>query len=102
MTINQLLAMLADRKITLRLEGGRLKYRAPTGALTPDLREAVSQHRPKIIDRLATTRNGKAHGEHACVHIFSQDWVDQPLGDGRIRSTCRLCGRFIGYRPEDC
>ena len=101
MSFDQLLTKLADRQITLTLEGGRLMYRAPTGVLTPDLREAISQHRQTIIARLTTLQNGKTNGTPTCIHVFPGNWIDHLPRNGRIRTACRLCGRFIGYRQQD-
>ena len=101
MTVDQLLAALAELRITLTVMGDQIKYRGPTGTLTPDLREAISQCREEIIARLTTPKNGKIRGEVKCIHVDPLLWIGEPSRNGRIRSTCPRCGRFVGYRPSD-
>lgn len=36
-------------------------------------------------------------GEHS--HIDSGNWIDEPPRGGFIRTCCKLCGKFVGYRP---
>ncbi len=35
-------------------------------------------------------------------HNNPANYIDVPLStpDGRIRTTCRICGKWIGYRTE--
>ena len=27
------------------------------------------------------------------------DWINEPQSDGRVRTACKVCGRFVGYGP---
>jgi len=47
--LKELLAELRQRKIKLWVEGERLRYGAPKGALTPALRKQVIQHKADLI-----------------------------------------------------
>ncbi|WP_146529099.1 hypothetical protein [Novipirellula artificiosorum] len=38
-----------------------------------------------------------------CCHSDRRRWIDRPdkRRSGWIRTTCGLCGGFVGYRPPD-
>ena len=52
MSLVLLLEELAARRIELRCEDGRLRFRAPEGALTPELRERLAAQKPALVDHL--------------------------------------------------
>ncbi len=97
MTLNELMPRLARHNIDLWLEGDRLRYRAPDGALTADLRNSIVAHRPEIIASLRAPWCQPK--QQRCAVCSPKNWMDAPPKEGRIRTTCADCGRFIGYRP---
>jgi hypothetical protein len=99
MTTDQLLNQLAGSNVRLFLEGPRLRFRAPPQALTAELRTAISVHRNEIIKQLALKGPSTEATRLPCTKCDHLDWVDDPPVDGRIRTTCGKCGRFIGFRP---
>ncbi|MFY9190417.1 MAG: hypothetical protein WAN89_03975 [Lawsonella sp.] len=52
LTIPQLLDTLATRRIDLWVEDEALKFRAPNGAFTPELKQQVVTHKAAIIEAL--------------------------------------------------
>ena len=45
MTIKDVLTIAESRGVKLRVEGNDLVFRAPKGALTPELRQAIVDHK---------------------------------------------------------
>ncbi|RIK81906.1 MAG: hypothetical protein DCC68_07575 [Planctomycetota bacterium] len=92
------MAEIGRRGIELYLDGERLRFRAPAGALGSELRAAVGEQRAAIIGRLQQPREVSA-STTKCMRCDHRDWVDEPPAGGQIRTHCGKCGRFIGYRP---
>lgn len=100
MTIAELFAELERQRVELSLDGDRLRFRAPTGALRPELRTVISDQRTEIIAALRPTPVAADAHSQPC-DCERGDWRDDPPALGRIRTKCGRCGRFIGYRPTE-
>ncbi len=100
MTLDQLLVDLVGRQITLFLDGGRLRFRAPEGALTPELRAVIAEHRAAIVERLRRGANGAAGRPPRCVACDRQYWVTDPPQNGRIRTIFGKGTRVVRSRPD--
>jgi hypothetical protein len=81
--------------VHLYLDGEQLRYRAPAGAMTEELKQSIQDHRAALTARLRAEIRAKLK----CLHNDPENFVDSPPQAGRIRTTCRVCGAFIGYRP---
>ena len=68
MTARELLAALRAQDVTLWAEADKLRYRAPSGTLTAELREALSAHKPELLRLLA----GEEHEADAPLSIGQQ------------------------------
>ena len=49
MTAFELLSNLSSKDIEIWADGDRLRYNAPKGALTPDLRKELAAHKSEIL-----------------------------------------------------
>jgi hypothetical protein len=76
---------------TLTAEGGRLRYRAPAGALTPALRAALAEHKGAVIRMLTAT-------------LAADGWATCPCGRryygaaGRP-NICNVCRKVRDGEP---
>jgi 2,4-dienoyl-CoA reductase-like NADH-dependent reductase (Old Yellow Enzyme family)/thioredoxin reductase len=64
----ELLAELRRRQVRLEVEAGRLRFSAPPGALTPELRNDLVRRREEIVQLLA--REGEP-GEESFAHLLA-------------------------------
>ena len=60
MTSGETLAELERLGVVLEPNGDKLRYRAPQGALTPELREAITENKAEIISTLRRLGDGQA------------------------------------------
>ena len=66
MTALELLEDLKKRGVDLEPEGDSLRYRAPAGALTPSLRQALATHKVEVLSHL--------RGEAVDLPVHVGDW----------------------------
>ena len=59
MTSGETLAELERLGVVLEPNGDKLRYRAPQGALTPELREAITENKAEIISTLRRLDDGQ-------------------------------------------
>lgn len=80
MTAVAILEKAKQRGIILQAEGDRLRIRAPKGTLTPELREAIAQHKQEILtvlqSRQPATGHGLCPGPEKCGGCYSIGVID--------------------------
>lgn len=74
---------LRDRGIALFIVGDELRYRAPKGALTEELRELLQRHKPGLIQFLA----------RAGITAVYRQCPPYPDGTGLVK--CFYCTRLV-------
>lgn len=106
--MNALLQDLVAQGCEFWMDERHLMYDGPDEALTDEIVrqlwscrteiEAWLSARSREDDVVVTAPIGATTGR--CVqHIDPADWEDELVG-ARIRTACRSCGGFIGYRPK--
>ena len=105
MTVYDTIARAARAGVSLSLDSGRLRYRAPAGALTPDLRAAITEHKSALIHILSTSPGNPEYGvalagvaaalgwrraerrPRRCYACRTTNWRERPTG-GWVCDTC--------------
>lgn len=78
MTSQQILDIAIESGVFLYVEGGGLKYRAPAGNMSPELRQLLKQHRQEIILHL-NKMQVQAVGDR-----FEPPPIQRRIGSGRV------------------
>ena len=60
MTFNETLAELYRRGVVLEPNGDKLRYRAPRGAMTSELRDAMAENKAEILSTLRRVGDGQS------------------------------------------
>ncbi len=105
MTTAPLLERLASLGVDVWADEGRLLWRAPTGVVSGDLFAQLRDHRCEILQALEAKESSPVPAPRPLpllgrcrLHVDPSDWHDEQVGQ-RIRTSCKKCGTFIGYRP---
>ena len=101
--MNDLLTELRSRDITLWRDGDNLRFSAPTGALTPELRAEMGARKSELLETLLH----ESEAEDAIPHTdrsagsplsFSQEplWILDQIAPGLATYNIELCWRISG------
>lgn len=52
---------------------------------------------PRILNKLFELWGISPTRDHP--HHDPKNWIDEPPKNGMIRTHCKVCGEFVGYRP---
>lgn len=96
----QLISALKEQGIVLFVDGNELRFRAPKGALTADLKTQIAKHREEIVRHLQAQAEYSKPQPNKCLRCNTGEWIDESPRNGSIRTHCGRCGSFIGYRPS--
>ena len=94
MTAEILLADLSARGIVVTVVGDSIELDAPAGILTDDDVVVLRDHKSAVLESLRS---------RCRPHNNPDNYIDVP-DDRRpswVRSTCKLCGCFVGYRDTN-
>lgn len=93
MTAETLLADLSARGVVVTVAGSSIELDAPAGVLTDDDVVVLRDHKSAVLDSLRI---------RCRPHNSADNYIDTPddRRPGWVRSTCKLCGCFVGYRDS--
>ncbi|MCC5666990.1 amino acid adenylation domain-containing protein [Nostoc sp. CHAB 5784] len=83
MNLNQFLAELAQRGVKLWVEDGQLRYRAPKGVLTPELRDDLALHKAEVVKLLHQSNANRRDADLPLVKVERDR--DLPLSFAQAR-----------------
>ena len=92
-----LLFVLRERGVELVPDGPNLRYRAPTGALTPDLKGEILKHKPQLLAYLHGRPEGTDPSVPRPAPAYAFSWPDAvpALGTRHVGpfTPCHECAK---------
>jgi hypothetical protein len=78
----------------VRSDSGKIRLTVEVGGVPAEAVAMAREHKPALLDHLRPNCN---------PHNNPDNHIDTPddRRPGWIRSKCRVCGRFVGYRRGD-
>ncbi len=92
-SVSELVALLRERGVELRTEGGRLRFQAPQGALTPELRNQVVRRKQEIIGLLRSQGDAPVSFTKLCEPIR--------LGKLQLRNRIVMSPMEVDFNAQD-
>ena len=100
MSAQVLLERLRQRDVRLEADGGLLHVDAPAGAVTEELREALVEHKPKLLKLLEWERECERRDPEEADHLgLVVRWSDHPVW---IQLHDPTTGEWHEVRAEEC
>ena len=104
MNAPELLAELQGRGVVLEAVGGRLRFDAPRGALTPALRQAMQQHKGELLELAERHLRTQARDLVAVAELLvaghALGWPELAIGPGlSVRAGEDAWTRFLEHPP---
>lgn len=96
MTAKTLLEDLRSRDVVLRADGDNLRIDAPSGVLTDQLRDALMEHKPRLIKLLTWERRKLEEADRRGLVIR---WSEHP---GYITLHDPLTGEWHDFPQASC
>ncbi|HVA50160.1 MAG TPA: hypothetical protein VNH11_27590 [Pirellulales bacterium] len=103
--MSPILDELGRRGVSVWRDGDELLFEAHSPGDSGALWDWLRAHHAEILAGLPSGDEGPRPSESAAVRFCSPhnnpaNYLDGPAPGGMVRSTCKICGRFIGYRPR--
>ena len=101
MTVVDLITQLQQRHIQIWAEDGKLRTRAPTGALTTDLREAIAQQREEVFAFLDRAKVSKAIDTRPAIEPIARNGhLQLSFAQQRLWFLARLTPDSAAYHNQ--
>jgi hypothetical protein len=97
MNLDQFLAELTERGVKLWSEGDTLRFRAPKGVITPELRDLLLLHKAKLISLLSQSNTSTNDTELTIVPVSEQREIPLSFPQEQLWFLSQLDPNNVSY-----